>query len=135
MDLHIEFKLASKLQAAQLYRCFYFPDAELEEKDELSALNSSSEKGSPSPSFKISSSTPDAQTCKGFTHRLRAPKLSRQEIDDLAIQFSDSLPEREFSMASLQGYLMVYKIRPHDAVKNFSQWIEKERSDRAAKAS
>lgn len=140
MDLHIEFQLASKFQAAQLYRCFFLP-AKSEEKLKLSvldSLDSSSEKStSASSSGNTTPLTTDAPTptCKGVSHRLRAPKLTQEEIDDLATQFSEALPEREFSMASLQGYLMMYKVRPHDAAKNFLEWIEKEQRDRAVKAS
>jgi len=43
------------------------------------------------------------------------------------------MPEREFSMASLQGYLMTYKIRPYEAVKEVSAWVERERAERLEK--
>ncbi|KAJ3500735.1 hypothetical protein NLJ89_g9656 [Agrocybe chaxingu] len=33
MDIHIEFKLASKYQAGELYRCFYLPDSEADTEE------------------------------------------------------------------------------------------------------
>jgi len=70
----------------------------------------------------------------GNSHRARAPQLTRRQVSDLATSFATSLPEiREFSMAALQGYLMAYKTRPYEAVKDVVKWVEKERSDKAAK--
>ncbi|KAF4569634.1 hypothetical protein EYR40_008612 [Pleurotus pulmonarius] len=149
MDIHIEFKLASKFQARELYHCFYRPSEDMESEkrddptselaDDIDVETSSQTSDSsgtlvaPSPTFPEPSSgkallsmTPD--------HRQRAPKLGREQIGRLAQAFADALPEREFSMASLQGYLMVYKTRPFDAVKDVRAWVEKERADAARKA-
>jgi len=124
MDIHVEFKLASKYQARELYRCFYFPESESE--DSAKPVNekppiSSPEKDSPAP---------EPASFGGHSHRLRTRKLSPAEVDVLAAQFADAIPEREFSMASLQGYLMTYKIRPEEAIKDAPAWIEKERADK-----
>ncbi|KAJ3566491.1 hypothetical protein NP233_g6980 [Leucocoprinus birnbaumii] len=40
MDLHIEFKAASKYQAQELYRCFFLPDADSPTKTDLPSNNS-----------------------------------------------------------------------------------------------
>jgi chaperone BCS1 len=70
----------------------------------------------------------------GNSHRARAPILTRRQVSDLATSFATSLPEqREFSMAALQGYLMAYKTRPYEAVKDVAKWVEKERLDKAEK--
>ena len=37
------------------------------------------------------------------------------------------MPEREFSMASIQGLLMQYKARPRAVIKAVKGWIENER--------
>ncbi|KXN84242.1 putative mitochondrial chaperone BCS1-B [Leucoagaricus sp. SymC.cos] len=109
MDLHIEFKLASKYQARELYRCFFLPDSE---------LLAEAEARSKSPSRDGS----EADTNKAE----RTEKVSLLEVEETASNTSetstavastlpDALPEREFSMASLQGYLMTYKTRPMEA--------------------
>ena len=123
MDIHVEFKLASKYQARELYRCFYFPDAEQEE-DSVKPVDEKV----PFPDEKNSSSS--ELTFSGHSHRSRARKLLPAEVDVLAAQFADVIPQREFSMASLQGYLMTYKIRPEEAIKDAPAWIEKERAER-----
>lgn len=66
-------------------------------------------------------------------HHGWSPRLSRQRVDELSHQFADAIPERELSMASLQGYLMTHKVRPFEAVKDAEAWVEKERQERAAK--
>jgi chaperone BCS1 len=119
MDIHIEFKLASKHQAQELYRCFYLPEYEDEgtaKPADEKAATTLSEKNSP---------------VSGHSHRSHTLKLSRAEVDVLAARFADAIPEREFSMASLQGYLMTFKIRPEQAITDAPAWIEKERAERA----
>lgn len=152
MDIHVEFRLASKFQTYELFRRFYLPsgaaediDANDEEEDE--GEKGSDEAGSDSGygesldgdandsemSLLMSSSdrpSPFAQGCPpvtGSAHCQRAPKLSRRQLAKLAHSFADAIPEREFSMAALQGYLMGYKIRPFEAVRDILGWLEKEK--------
>jgi chaperone BCS1 len=73
---------------------------------------------------------PDKPHVIGARHKGSGPKLSRTEMTELACQFADVIPEREFSMAALQGYLMTYKIRPLQAVKDFHEWVLKERREK-----
>ena len=129
MDIHIEFKLASKYQARELYRCFYRPESEKE--DPVRPIDDNAPRFV-SLSEKDSSSTPKpASFSGGHFHGSRILKLSRAEVDVLAARFADVIPEREFSMASLQGYLMTYKIRPEEAIEDVPAWIEKERAEKA----
>jgi len=122
MDIHVEFKLASKYQARELYRCFYFPSVE-EEGDSAKPVDEKA----PLPEKNSSSPKP---VVNGHSHRSRTRKLLPTEVDVLAAQFADVIPEREFSMASLQGYLMTFKIRPEEAIKDAPAWIEKERAEK-----
>ncbi|KAF8159432.1 P-loop containing nucleoside triphosphate hydrolase protein [Crassisporium funariophilum] len=149
MDIHIEFKLASQFQAQELYRCFYLPDTEEDKEGKETGTEKSNdnvdsgyssdvtvnEKTSPTTtSSELEVVTPSEPTTLGDrAHRARAPKLSRGKINALAARFSAAIPEREFSMASLQGYLMAYKVRPYEAVEQAPHWVEKERTEAAAK--
>jgi len=161
MDLHIEFKLASRYQARELFRCFYMPgddtgvDGEGEEEvsekaDILDSGYSSPRAGTPerdiielTPTDEKIELLPDVASSKkttiqpliyaGNSHRNRAPQLTRRQVSDLATEFAASIPEREHSMAALQGYLMAYKTRPYEAVKEAAGWVEKERADKAEK--
>ncbi|KAF8645067.1 hypothetical protein AX16_008125 [Volvariella volvacea WC 439] len=159
MDIHVEFKLASKYQAGELFRGFYLPVEEEDEEKEAEKEKEKSDEsdsgyntaGSPSPASRSGTSTPvpgeasssepspptsrtvpesEKPTYWGASHRLRAPKLNRKQVDELVEQFREVIPEREVSMASLQGYLMTYKTRPYDAVKNVVDWLEKEREEK-----
>ena len=144
MDIHIEFKLASKYQAEELYRCFYLPDLDPEVNGKV--VEDDSGYSTADNDEKIT--TPDvteifeAETLPlvvektriiGTSHRARVPKLSSSQVSKLAARFAEAMPEREFSMASLQGYLMAYKIRPYDAVSEAPDWVEKERAEIAMK--
>ena len=123
MDIHIEFKLASKYQARELYRCFYCPESVKE--DPASPID---DKALPF-SEKDTTSTPKPASFGGHFHG--SLKLPRAEVDVLAARFANVIPEREFSMASLQGYLMTYKFRPEEAIEDAPAWIKKEHAERA----
>lgn len=166
MDLHLEFRLASKYQARELFARFYLPsEASIEDVDEESEKESvdsgyastqstnhdnsdndtSSEKYNQSePSASLTgtdtviknTSVYEGPAFVGTTHAGfgEAPRFSRTEIANLAARFAEAIPERECSMASLQNYLMGFKTRPHTAVKDAKEWVEKERAALVAKS-
>lgn len=97
LDVHVEFRLASKLQAEQLFKCFYDP----------------------------STSTSSASTTC-LSSEFAPPNGEKTSLDDLASQFAGVIPDRKLSMASLQGYLMSYKLRPQSAIQGAPHWVEGE---------
>ncbi|THU79347.1 P-loop containing nucleoside triphosphate hydrolase protein [Dendrothele bispora CBS 962.96] len=142
MDLHIEFKLASKYQARGLFRQFYHPyekfdevmEEDEDEVDEELKGEKTKEKEEHSDSGYSSSgaSTPVSESSKAtLGSRVVSPgskmEFSVRRIKTLSKRFAEAVPDRELSMASLQGYLMMYKTKPLDAVRNLGEWIEKER--------
>ncbi|KAF5381751.1 hypothetical protein D9615_005443 [Tricholomella constricta] len=157
MDLHIEFKNASKYQARELFNRFYLPTPSAEgaeDSDEKETVDSGydtdSTRGStpPSPTSdeqqeKTEKDTEESDMAfkssnnfspfKGIRHAGRAPDFGRTRIAELALQFSDVIPERECSMASLQGYLMAYKTRPVEAACEVGAWVDKEHAARLVK--
>ncbi|KAL1941226.1 hypothetical protein VTO73DRAFT_7438 [Trametes versicolor] len=151
LDLHIEFKLASKYQCREMFRRFYLPsdvDSDGKEKadndigaeavdEKDSGYGSRSRTSSverltsddtarPAPPSGSSSNSDDSSTVYvGQAHTARAPKLSRRKAAELADAFAAAIPNRAFSMATLQGYLMAYKTRPYDAVSEAPTWVER----------
>jgi mitochondrial chaperone BCS1 len=151
MDLHVEFKLASKYQMEELFKCFYLPDDEVEgvvteKDDEISSEKSvDSDCGSVSrdedvdaiatdTSASWTSLTPAAGGLQDASHTRNRSALSKAQVLALASRFTLAIPEREFSMAALQGYLMMYKTSAIEAAENVGRWVEKEMMDRAEKA-
>ncbi|KAL4898443.1 P-loop containing nucleoside triphosphate hydrolase protein [Aspergillus ambiguus] len=45
-------------------------------------------------------------------------------LEDLSVQFAENLPERRFSIADVQGFLLRYKKRPVEACAKVIDWIE-----------
>jgi chaperone BCS1 len=112
MDIHVEFRLASKFQARKLFYSFYLPAEEAaaaekeEEKEEQdSGYNSAAntEVDADSTASEVDA-VPAAEkpTFFGTSHRQHAPKLRRKQVADLAARFAEAIPERECSMAALQ---------------------------------
>ncbi|KAJ7504274.1 P-loop containing nucleoside triphosphate hydrolase protein [Mycena galericulata] len=146
MDIHVEFRLASKFQARKLFYSFYLPadesatadDDEKEgEKDSDSGYNSSANTDVDAESTVSDTDAIPASekpTYFGTSHRQHAPKLRRKQVAELAARFAEAIPERELSMAALQGFLMTYKIRPYQAVEAAKDWVESEREARLKKA-
>lgn len=162
MDVHVEFGLASKQQARELYQRFYAPDdeisdeptssitedgeAELSEKDSMlielddsppRTVNDVLIASSEPSSFQAQTVSPSVEVHQVKPHLTfiasdsgKTPVLSKAQLGRLAIMFSNTLPEREFSMAALQGYLMRYKTEPVEAVREFMTWIEQERREK-----
>jgi chaperone BCS1 len=55
-------------------------------------------------------------------------ELDLAELVLLSEKFKEHIPDREFSMAALQGYLMMHKGRPHDAVECVEAWVQEEKA-------
>ncbi|KAJ6498338.1 mitochondrial chaperone bcs1 [Mycena vulgaris] len=143
MDIHVEFRLASKFQAQKLFYSFYLPSDEAAaadkdaENDEDSGYNSAANTDVDAESTASETEVVPASekpTFFGTSHRQHAPKLHRKQVTELAARFAEAIPERELSMAALQGFLMTYKIRPYAAVDAAKEWVESEREARLKKA-
>ncbi|CDO69340.1 hypothetical protein BN946_scf184746.g21 [Trametes cinnabarina] len=151
LDLHVEFQLASQYQARELFKRFYTSEddedlvhsseaAGVDEKDDSGCVASSSDLDDrPSVAFM----PPNGEPTLSASSRARSPfpdgvqsvyvgmergtgslpKLSKEEIAALADRFASLIPPRAFSMATLQGYLMAYKIRPWDAIGDAPGWV------------
>jgi mitochondrial chaperone BCS1 len=145
MDLHIQFKLASKYQIRELFKSFYLPSHVLRETEDTASEEDVQEtsappqeqKPFPETTFEDRSCSEQSEAVKmyvGIRHRADGPALPRCQIFALAERFADAIPEHEFSMAALQGYLMLYKTRPAAAISDALAWVERERADKARKA-
>ncbi|CCM03890.1 uncharacterized protein FIBRA_06041 [Fibroporia radiculosa] len=56
-----------------------------------------------------------------------AKPLDGATLAALAKQFADSIPDEEFSVAALQGYLLKNKSRPEAAASDAAEWVVSER--------
>ncbi|KAJ7698037.1 P-loop containing nucleoside triphosphate hydrolase protein [Mycena rosella] len=128
MDIHVEFKLASKYQARRLFTSFYLPADEDDKKEK----QKEEERGSSSSDAAPAIDAGPTPTTPLHLHPLPLPpKLPRAQITELAARFADAIPERTVSMAALQGFLMTHKVRPQEAVRMAAEWVESERAARS----
>ena len=154
LDLHVEFQLASAHQAEQLFARFYTADGEPSgeappveacdhEKHDgvLLALpaDSRSEAGPHEPPVgppRFLTEPQNEPPRSQLSPRANLPphkhqsRLSRAEALALASAFAAAIPPRTFSMATLQGYLMTYKVRPHAAVADAPAWVSRKTRER-----
>ena len=152
MDVHVEFKLASEYQVGQLFKQFYLPTPRasaqrLSSSDTTASMNadddpesSDSGYGTPAETEKLIDTPhpPDVQDqslAAVSRRRKRNTKISPEELDILLEQFRELIPEREFSMAALQGYLLLHKNQPHRAVESAGKWVEGEMAKRELRKS
>jgi len=127
MDVHVEFKLASQYQAAGLFKRFYMPDdattTGVEDVPDDGESDKDSGYGTP-PKEKLI----DVELPEGEKLLPSHPKgLDLAELVLLSEKFKENIPDREFSMASLQGYLMMHKGRPYDAIECVEAWVQEEK--------
>lgn len=126
MDVHIEFHHADKSQAEELFRSFYSPSSRSSKDDDGGEDNTphlahNGEKPLPEetvPLLDRPESLPGASSAPPT-----GTILPRELACELAKQFSAAIPDRELSVAALQGYLMMNKTRPFDAVRNVAGWV------------
>ena len=62
-------------------------------------------------------------------------KAHEEQLEDLAKQFADILPEDEYSPADLQDYLLVHKKDPARAVSGLEDWMKGKKEEERRKES
>lgn len=110
MDVWVEFKNASKHQAEGLFRNF-FPVEPTPDADD--------------PPIEPSPETEPESESEGQDHDRNA--LDEKTLDCLTKMWMDAIPDEEFSIAELQGYLLKNKGRPRAAAREAKQWVIDER--------
>ncbi|TDL16391.1 P-loop containing nucleoside triphosphate hydrolase protein [Rickenella mellea] len=133
LDMHIEFELAGRWQAEELFKCFFPPTTDDESEadgDILEPLINFDKKGSIIE--RAASLDGQQRLAVAFAdNRELCPSMTAGEVSRLAKEFADRIPEREFSMAAVQGLLMRYKTRPHLAIEEAAGWVMREREQQA----
>ncbi|KAI1791779.1 P-loop containing nucleoside triphosphate hydrolase protein [Ganoderma leucocontextum] len=149
LDLHVEFGLASEHQAKELFKRFYTSSSDVpvgdedggNEENEKDPGYTASREGSPGPE---TTPTNDSKSLTmpegvksvyvGMTRTGQMFQLSSKKAVALAERFAAVIPPRTFSMATLQGYLMAYKVRPYVAVEEAPAWVKRKMREKAAQA-
>lgn len=123
LDVHLEFKNASKYQAKKLFSRFYLPSLVTNypntgQTPRLSGGKTSLFSGQNNIDILLEKApllgSPDS------------PEFDVQLVEELAHKFSTDIPDYKISMASLQGYLMKHKASPTDAAKEVFAWVVEE---------
>ncbi|KAF8757601.1 P-loop containing nucleoside triphosphate hydrolase protein [Rhizoctonia solani] len=133
MDVHVEFRLATKWQAKQLFKSF-FPPVALSDSSHVDEIDRS--KTSLKPHVPVLPVLPRSPPVL-LSNQPMGCSLGTQafscNVEYLAQQFANAIPEEEVSMAALQGHLMCHKRQPKEAVDSALEWISRERQAREAK--
>ena len=116
IDKKIQYKLATKAQAAALFLRFY-PESYttlLCEKPETTPLS-------------------EKTAVDGDTRKTLTPAEKTAALADLAERFAAEIPEHEFSTAEMQGFLLACKQQPEKAAADIAAWVASERAEREEK--
>ncbi|KJA22597.1 hypothetical protein HYPSUDRAFT_138815 [Hypholoma sublateritium FD-334 SS-4] len=116
IDKKIQYKLATKAQAAALFLRFY-PESYTTLLCEQSETTPLSEK----------------MPIDGDARKTLTPAEKTAALADLAARFSAEIPEHEFSTAEMQGFLLACKQQPEKAVADVAAWVAGERAEREQK--
>jgi mitochondrial chaperone BCS1 len=129
MDVWVNFKHATKWQAEGIFKCFFpFKPSSASSTSPDSASSSDTEESEDAPPDASQRNLPGSKK-KAHAHAI--PLLAEEEVFALAKRFGQAIPEDEFSVASLQGYLLKNKTRPRESVDEVEAWIVSERETRA----
>ncbi|CCM02522.1 uncharacterized protein FIBRA_04624 [Fibroporia radiculosa] len=132
LDLHVDIKLASKFQIRELFKSFYHaysaedePTRREDDRKELdSAPFTSPGADSAIECLSSDSDTQQDRVFSGFLHSTEESVLTKEDASILAEEFAQAVPERSFSMAVIQGFLMAYKSTPRSAVAEVSRLVD-----------
>ncbi|KAG9035195.1 hypothetical protein FRB95_011929 [Tulasnella sp. JGI-2019a] len=146
MDLRVEYKNATKGQAADLFTRFYSQELMIKSVEAAAAVTQQREDAaSAAAEASAAASTTVAHKPKVISKEAaelikRADNSSFvttvptvEEIATLATEFSEKIPEHKYSIAQLQGYLLCSKRDPRGAVTLLDEWLqirEKEDADK-----
>ncbi|KAF9586319.1 hypothetical protein BGW38_006941 [Lunasporangiospora selenospora] len=114
VDVRAKFGKATQSQAKELFTKF-FPQSV-----SVSTAHSSAES---SKSIDISADKRESDGIEKHVCTQYTPSITRQEAEELAARFAEQIPDQEFSIAQLQGFLMGYKKHPDFAVKNVKEFV------------
>ena len=118
VDMQVKFTFATRQQIKHLFIRMYQLDTD------LSSLRR--------PSF--SSEDKYSATAKAaFVGDWSTTTLSESQLDAIAQQFAEELPEETFAPSDVQGYLLMHKKNPRDAVEQVGAWRDKKLAEAAAK--
>jgi len=141
IDYLVEFKLASRYQAGELFKNFYHPTPRTSpykdsstSKDEGGNHKRSNPGYGPAAEHETekfldleSLTNVQCQPLAAIYHRgERGVEVTAEELDVLVERFRELIPERVFSMAALQGYLMMHKNQPRQAAECAGKWVREE---------
>lgn len=150
VDMYIHYKRATRAQAEELFKIFYQPtsvdETGLEELDEPGETASSSETSSPAtPEKELPPLQDAAKTSKAVRKVTRgkagshhpselSPHVTQAKIAEWAKVWAAPIKDEQFTIAELQGMLLLYKKDPEAAMKDMPAWIQKEAARKAAEA-
>ncbi|KAF9346720.1 hypothetical protein BGX26_001761 [Mortierella sp. AD094] len=120
VDVRARFGKATQSQAKELFIKF-FPHQPPAASDY--SAKTSTEPSSLTSDSSNSDTTPPADILHESSNNI--PTLSAEQTEILATQFAKVIPDRTFSIAQLQGFLMGYKKTPELAVKHVEEFVEK----------
>ena len=135
IDMKIEFTHATRPQIQELFTRMYSPDIEdttftnskLAKNNDISLEKqlASKIKASPQVMSPLPAMTPPDTPLLPGTPELQSEKSHDLSLEDLAVNFAAELPDKTFTPAEIQGYLLTHKKDAAKAVREVGVWSEK----------
>jgi len=130
VDMQIRFTFAKRAQIQELFLRMYAVDLDTSSKlQELDlGLNYEDEK-------KTTQANGHGPSTNGHAVRslTDSKTLARDELQSIAEQFAEKLPEEQFPPADIQGFLLLHKKHPRKALEKVEEWRDEELAKRAEK--
>lgn len=124
VDHLVEFENATQQQAKELFERLY---AKATKETSLGASASPLETQLMSPVTHTTAANTPFTTADETVAAPATNKITAKSVADLAIEFSQSVSDGEFSAAALQGYLLIHKRDPHEACRKVKEWVMQRR--------
>lgn len=122
VDLHLQFKLASRPEIREIFIRMY-------------SNPSSSPTSSSHPQTKATTTIDDV--CRESSDLLierHCPFMTTEELREAASGFAGEFEDGTVSPAEVQGYLLMYKDKPVEAIERVAEWIEAQKKSKVLQA-
>ncbi|KAH8692066.1 putative BCS1-like ATPase [Talaromyces proteolyticus] len=70
-------------------------------------------------------------TSSNISQTFSVQSSSEEEIRQMAEEFADRIPSGEFTPAEIQGFLLLHKKSPQNAIEEASMWVQQTRDNKA----
>ncbi|KAJ4293593.1 hypothetical protein N0V90_008876 [Kalmusia sp. IMI 367209] len=122
VDLQVQFTLATRSQTRDIFKRMYWTERDHKAPSSSSSPPKSSSKSDKLATTKLSSTREDEEFLELLAREPVFDIAEPDQLERMAEEFAEAIPEGKFSPAEIQGFLLTRKKEPRRAVAEAVEW-------------